>query len=508
MATSIALDRRPCQVRHNEQLFPAIESGSRRICITSPTGSGKTRMQIDTLEWARTAALFTYKTILRDQIASTLEREGVNFGMRASGSETALLRDIQLCMTQTELSRVYRRKDRALHECAVVVIDEAHNQASGGMEQIMADYEAAGTALVGYTATPLDIGHLYSELIIAGTVKECLQRRELVPAVVYAPDEPDLKHIKKYKIGDDLTEKQNNSAIMREGIFGRVITHYHQINPEQRPTILFAPGVPESVWFAQEFNKAGIRAASIDGDNVWLDGELYESNRLMRDRVAELSQSGEVKVVCNRYVLREGVDWPWLAHGIFATVFGSLTSYIQSAGRLLRCYPGLDHVTLQDHGGNYHRHGPVDVDRNWSLELTNHIACGLRERKLREKEISEPITCPKCHAVRWSGNKCNQCGHIANARTRMVVQIDGQLRERTGDIYKPRRVKREADTLRKWEHYYHVAKNSKNKMTFNQAVGFFAYENWYWPPNDLPRMPIDPIDWFRSVCDVPKERLR
>jgi hypothetical protein len=64
------------------------------------------------------------------------------------------------------------------------------------------------------------------------------------------------------------------------------------------------------------------------------------------------------------------------------------------------------------------------------------------------------------------------------------------------------------DTLRKWLDSYHQAKNSPNHMTFNQAAGYFAYKNCYWPPRTLKNMPINEIDWFLPVCDVPKERLR
>lgn len=465
-------------------------------------------MQIDILEWAKQAALLTNRRMLREQTSDVLDAHGVNHGIVASGIEPATLRDIQLCMTQTLLSRVYQKKSSTLPPAKIVCIDEAHSQTAETMARIMKDYEAMGAALVGYTATPLDIGHLYDELIIAGTVSECLERGELVPARVYAPDEPELRHIRKYKIGDDLSEGDNVKAIMAHGIFGRVISHFNRLNPDRKPTILFAPGVKESIYFAEQFNAAGIRSASIDGDNVWLDGEVYESNRLMRDRVAELNESGEVPVVCNRFVLREGIDWPWLTHGILATVFGSLTSYIQSCGRLLRCFDGKPHATLQDHGGNWHRHGPIDVDRNWSLGLTNHMAVGMREQKLRDKRIAEPIICPQCFQVRSRGPKCQACGYMSGLRSRIVVQKDGTLKEKRGDIYKPHRVLNKPETPKLWQRYYHMAHNSRNKMTFNQAAGYFAYENHYWPPRDLPNTPINDLDWFLPVANVPKERLK
>src|SRR5690606_2652442 len=110
----------------------------------------------------------------------------------------------------------------------------------------------------------------------------------------YAPDEPDLRHIGPVKIGEDLTEGQNVKAIMRPGIFGRVYDNLVKLNPDLRPTILFGPDVAGSRWFAEQFTAKGIRAAHIDGEQIWLDGETYPSSREMRDELGRLSAAGEL----------------------------------------------------------------------------------------------------------------------------------------------------------------------------------------------------------------------
>jgi superfamily II DNA or RNA helicase len=369
----------------------------------------------------------------------------------------------------------------------------------------MADYIDAGGANIGYTATPMDIGHLYDELIVAGTPSELRKIGALVPVIMYGPDEPDLVHIKNYQIGDDLTEKQNVSAMMRPGIYGRVIDHYRRLNPEQLPSVGFAPGVKYSIGFAEKFNEAGIRAAHIDGDDVWLDGEFHPSSPEMRDMVMALSKSGEIKIIWNRYVLRVGVDAPWLCHGILACVFGSLTSYLQTAGRLARAFNGKTHATLQDHGGNYWRHGSVNSDREWNLNLTNRIVCGDRIENLREKKEQEPIVCLNCGMIRRSGKECPGCGYIAHAKSRMVVQINGNLKAVGGDILKERVVKSKPNTPKVWERYHYSQKRAGH--TFRQAYAWFWHEEHYWPPKNLPLMPKDSRDWGRKISDVPRESL-
>ena len=410
-------------------------------------------------------------------------------------------------MRQSESSKVYKSKTRELHDAHRVLWDEAHDQTGPESLKIMSDHHAAGAIQIGFSATPLDLSDCYDELLVVGTPSECRKFGALVPAETFAPDEPDLRHIKNYRVGDDLTENENKKAIMRPGVFGRVLAAWKQHNPKQRPTLLFAPDVRGSIYFAEQFTAAGIPAAHIDGDDVWLNGEVFESNHERREAVREMLERGELKVVTNRFVLRTGVDWPFLECGIFACVFGSLQSFIQSGGRLLRASPktGKTVATILDHGGNFWRHGSLNADREWTLGMTNYRAVGERLEQMREQKIQQPITCPQCFKVRASGPECPACHHRHSKQSRMVVQVDGSLRPVEGAIMPPRRVKMKPDTQKLWESMYYRMKRCGR--TFRQAEALFNYENRYWPPRDLPLMPRDSSDFWRKVEAVPKESL-
>lgn len=501
--------RWPQQQRAFDGVTSAIEGGAKRICLTSPTGSGKTRMMIDLIEWATErrwpVAQYTNRRMLLDQTKEVLESHGIQVGIRAAGFKPAILKAVQLCMSQTEASQVLQKKRRELHRAGLVLIDEAHAQKGEQMQEIIRQHVEQGAIPVGVTATPLDIGDIYDELIVAGNMSDCRACGALIPAQTFAPDEPDLKHIKQYAVGADLSEGDNAKVMMRPGVFGRVLQHWEKLNPNRRPTLLFAPGVKESIWFAEQFREAGIRSAHIDGNDIWLDGEFYESNPELRAEIGKLSESGEVPVVCNRFVLREGIDWPWLYHAIFATVFGSLTSYLQSGGRLLRAYPGMDSVIVQDHGGNWWRHGSLNADREWNLGLTNHRAVSERHERMRDKKDPEPICCPKCHALRLSGRECPKCGFAYHGQSRMVVQVDGTLKPRKGDIFRARTVQERPNTEKVWERYFYSQRKADH--TFAQARAWFFHEEHYWPPKTLPLMPKHDGDWFCKISDVPRDRL-
>jgi len=496
-----------------EAVLAAIESGKKRIVLTSPTGGGKSVMMLDLAQWYLSrdlpVAIFTNRRMLLEQLADTVASHRIEFGVRAAGHglTEALL---QVVSTQTAASRGVG----FLPKAALVIVDEAHLHNHKAMWEIQTYYIASGAAWVGITATPIDLGLMYHHLIVAGTNSELRTCRALVPCIMYGPDEPDLRSYRAIlQSGKDLSEEKAASAMgPRPKLFGRVGEWFGKLNPQRKPTILFAAGVPESVWFAQEFTKRGIPAAHIDGAEVWVDGEFHRTSEKVREQVMDDSREGRIVVLCNRFVLREGIDAPWLAHGIFATVFGSLQTYLQSGGRLLRAHPGLERVTLQDHGGNWHRHGSLNADRQWNIDLTALVVAGLREDRMRAKLDPEPIRCPACGLILGKlipGQKC-VCGFSFTAwhKSRPVVTQEGEMIALNGDIFPARRTAFKPDTIEKWIKIFWQAKNSQ--MTFRQAEGFFAQKHLYWPPRTLPCMPKEgePLAWFAKVRDVDRSLLR
>lgn len=501
------------QERGITELREAIAAGETKICVTSPTGGGKSRMMFEWIKSdADSTAVYTDRRMLCEQLSKNMTANGIEHGIIASGIDGSIA-NVQLCMAQTMVSKCIKGASH-VPNVEYCIWDEAHKM---GGETLMELRNQHWRAIdIGFTATPLGIGHIYERLIVAGTNSELRDCGALVPAFHYGPDEPDVKWVGQVKVDDGecgLPKKKRQEFAHR--VFGRVVDQYLAINTEKKPTVLFAPGVEESIWFAQELCNNGIPSAHIDGENVWLFGELIPKDQCVIDDIRDMLADGTLAVVCNRFVLREGIDWPFVEHGIFATIFGSLTSYLQAGGRFLRACPsiGKTQCTIQDHGGNWHRHGSLNSDREWDLGLDDKIVAGVREKRLREKKEKEPIVCPKCHAVRLSGPKCFKCGHQHNIKVRIVLQQDGSLREMGGDIYKARRVaKKTVDIEKEWVSRVRAVAESEKEtvkdMTFAQLEVSFARDHkWAYPPRDLPSMPINDSDWFRPVRSVSRDRL-
>lgn len=523
----------PHQARAIQEILSHIGNGVRRILLTSPTGGGKSRIVYELMRRMLTerqwkCVVYTNRKLLVEQLQRGLLDYGLSVGIRAATHPQNEDCPVQVSSIQTEDSRVYKRTGFLkweLHPAQLVFIDEAHLQSGAKpgsvAERVKEDHYKAGAVIIEVTATPLDMDRKAEVIVVAGTNSELRQCGALVPAIHYGPDEPDLRHIGITEIEKtkDISEPQIKRLMGRvdaedkpnvklQRLFGRVLEWFDKLNPDRKPSILFAPGVAESRWFAQEFTARGIPAAHIDGEEIWTPGSGdVKAEKASREELLEMSHDGSIRVLCNRFVLREGIDCPWLAHGIFATAFGSLQSYLQSGGRLLRSHAGLENVTIQDHGGNWWRHGSLNADRQWPLGCTSRMVAGVREDGLREKTVKEPMRCPKCSAIMLS-LRC-VCGFTLDPRAKMrpVVQENGSLIMMEGDIFKERNREMRDDTMAKWAQAFGRARNSKKKMTFRQAIGLFYQDHGYFPPEDIQYMPKNKLDQWRRVCDVPREDL-
>lgn len=492
-----------------------IESGAKRICLTSPTGGGKTFMMANRImESEAPTIIYTHRKLLHEQTSRRMDEFGIEHGVRASGHKPKLLKSIQIAMLQTEHNRAIKRKSNAIHPAKEVFIDECHNNKQQQAVDLMDAHLKLGGAIIGFTATPLGIGDLYDHLVVAGTNSELRACGAHVPAKHFAPDEPSTALVGKIKVGEgECGISVGARAHYVQRVFGRIIENLHKINPNFDPTMMFAPGVQESIWLCEKLNKAGIRSAHIDGDNAWIDGETVTKNQQVVDSILEESEQGKIKVISNRFVLREGIDATWIKHGILATVFGSLTSYLQAGGRIIRSHPSMDHVTIQDHGGNWWRHGSLNADRVWELEQTDYILAQERIREIREKKEPEPIHCPKCNGVRMSGPDCPYCGFRYQAKTRAVLQSNGTLKQQKNKSFKDRVHLPDDQAIRdKWRNRIRSIRKSKKasvrSMTFAQLDTVFARDHgWKFAPRGIPGMPIKNRDWFQRVVDVPIEKL-
>lgn len=489
------------------------------------TGGGKTIMAMALINYYSSLGMkcsfFTNRKLLTAQTSKNFAKGGIEAGVRAASlpEQRNLELDVQISSMQSEISWCGKYGYEALHKADFVIIDEAHMMASGGSLKIIKQLLAIGAKVVLLTATPIGLSHITPNLIVAAQNSELRQCGALVPAIVKCLHEMDCSRVRKVKHEYDMGDFVKRC--WSQAIVGYVYEDWKRFNPDSRMTLVFAPSVPESIGLAHRFHDKGVPVAHIDAKQVYVDGELSndDAKGTKRNTVMERWRSGELKVVFNCEVLREGIDVTELFHLILARPLGSFKDYVQTVGRVLRRSDATpDNVLITDHCGNVWNHLSPNANIDWhelyAME-EKEIVEKLEARRRDAQENETPVVCPKCGTTVRSGGKCPPppmgCGESIQTnnpnKIRFVYQQDGELITLTDKDLAPKG-KREKKNLtteqRAWNQIFWAAKKSNKQtgMTFSQARGLFFRRIGKPLPRGLPLTPKHDLDWNRRIRDV------
>lgn len=511
---------------------------SMTLCL--PTGAGKTNCAAALLNLSKQSGLnglvLSNRKMLTEQLSDSLIKFGIDHGVRAASlpGRMDFGAGIQISSIQTELARA---DSWERHKADILLVDESHQYNGFQYMKFIQEYIAAGTKVVLLTGTPINMSHITPNLLVGATNSELRACGAHVPAIIKALNEFDTSKVvrKKVAVGDpgdgEFTEESAKEWFYqhRQQIVGTVYNDWVRFNPLGKMTLGVAPGSEEAITMAQEFWKHGTTAAAITAKGIWANGKSYNDDvgGKTRKMIDDDWQSGDIKVMWNRYVYREAIDRPGLFHLVIATPIGSLKSWLQTCGRVIRKSPQTpDYVLITDHGGSWYEHDSPNLDRNWH-ELYHMSEGDIRkEQKKKNKEAADKgedaICCPKCGTVLRKG-KCPPapmgCGEplaVTNPnRMRRVIQADGKLIEvenitRLGSEPKERKKSTKTQEQIRWDKLFWAARrsNSNRPMNFNQLVGLYKKTHHQAPPMDLMNMPLDPRDFERKVRVIPTDSLR
>jgi len=476
-----------------------------RICLEAPTGSGKRIMMINDLREPRRQLVLCHRTILFNQAIEELKAWNIPHGVIGPGYKPNLIAPVQIGMTQTILKRAARLN---LHDFDDVHVDELHAQRGPKYRELLGRLWQEGANLIGWSATPANLEGVVDDVVRVVSVPELIKQGYLRPPRVFDCghyNEKQLEKLRRDAYGEYLAGDVDQ-LVKPQLVIGNVLQHYKRLT-NGSPFFLFAHSVKASIWWAQTLTGKGVPTAHIDGDDVWMGGKFYKSDSEARKAVFDKMKIGELVGASNRFVLREGVDCPFVGHVVLTAPVGSRVSFVQMCGRARA--EGQEYYIVQDHSGSCSNHPPLDDVEPWDWQA----APGLFEKtyiaKMRADTQPEPIVCPKCMGQRFVGDTCPFCGFKYAKRCRFVLQADGNLRLVEGKRYKPQNVTRKPDDQKVWERLYFGAAKNKPNRTFEQIRAYYAYSNdWRWLPRDLPLMPVAEGDWFLGVGSVPMSRLR
>jgi DNA repair protein RadD len=428
---------RPYQVDGENKIRQAFAEGSEAPLYVLPTGGGKTILFASIAQSAdrrgKRVLILAHRVELVDQIITALRQFDVEPDViaanyqRSGGRARTTNRSVAVASVQT----LVRRLD-SYPPPTLVICDEAHHCAGGNSwAAIMSHYPDAKS--LGVTATPLrldgrGLGANFDRLIVGPTVQELIAMGHLVRPRVFAPPTVDTSGL-HVRMGEYQTE-ETRALMGVPAITGDVLSHY-QRHARGLPGLAFCTSVEHAHNVADQFRRAGIAAAALDGG----------TDTQVRRMAVDDFRRGIIKILASCDLFSEGFDVPGAHVGILLRPTASEGLFLQQVGRLLRPAPGKDSALILDHVGNTQRFGMPDEVREWTLT---------EDMVSRKKKPAMSVRiCPRCFAASPARARVcveKNCGHVFEVAPRQELEErDGELVEMTAaDIARRRDLQTQA----------------------------------------------------------------
>jgi superfamily II DNA or RNA helicase len=422
-----------------DKIRDAINRGSRKPLVVSPTGSGKTALFCYIASKANNAGsktlILVHRRELVSQTSETLNRFGVPHGIIQPGITPSPHCNVQLGMVQTITRRISK-----MQEPSLIVVDESHHVVSNTYARIIKAFPNA--AVVGFTATPLrldgkGLAGYFTEILLGPSVEWLMEQKHLCRPKYFAPPmKVSMKGIKKR--GGDYAMDQAGDVMSNRVVIGDAVTHYRKLCDGAR-AVVFCCHIHHAETTMAQFIEAGIPSGIIHG-------AMKRDER--KQVVADLS-SGKIKIMVSVDVISEGFDLPSVEAAILLRPTTSLGLYLQQIGRILRPAQGKTAYVL-DHVGNIERHGFAEDEREWTLE-------GVEKAKRGKQEVGTHRQCEGCYCMyERKLPACPECDWQPESVAE-IKHVDGELvelaRRPTQELLKEARTRADLKKIQKAKGY-------------------------------------------------------
>jgi len=414
------IELRDYQAKAVDDLIELINDGDRKrgVILSSPTGSGKTEMAIETIrrlsESGLTCEFIADRQNLVRQTSGRFSNAGVKHGVLMGSESVNLSEPIRICSAQTIASRGLQRKMfNGLFESVdvysdVYMIDECHVLHRKVLDMI-AD---SGSVLVGLTATPFpeDLPRYYSDMVNVTTTRKLIGEEHLCPFKVVLPvSEVDVEGL-KVKSGGEWGKEDVGDRVMN--VVGDIVPEWEkqvelQFGGVPQSTIAFGASVNDCEMLSKRFNEAGYKFEVVSYRNTNEDNQ----------KVINRFRDGEILGVVNCATLSRGSDFPRASILVDAyPLRKSFTELIQRYGRVLRTFEGKEFALIIDHAGNwmgfydqihmFYAFGPAELGDAEMAKATRKKS--KKSDKLKDKRVR---SCRKCGTA-WAADEetCLVCG--------------------------------------------------------------------------------------------------
>ncbi|MCX5421096.1 DUF3427 domain-containing protein [Streptomyces sp. NBC_00078] len=232
----------------------------------------------------------------------------------------------------------------------VIVIDEFHHATANTYRRVLEHF--APTELLGLTATPermdgLNVQDEFFKGRIAAEMRlwEALEADLLCPFHYFGiPDGTDLTRLRwrsgnydRDELANVYTADDGQALIVLKQVKDKIS------NPAAMRALGFCVTKEHAHFMAQQFNKAGLRAAALDSD----------SSPAEREQALDDLKNGKIQVIFSVDLFNEGLDVPDVDTLLLLRPTNSATVFLQQLGRGLRRTPNKPVLTVLDFIGQH-----------------------------------------------------------------------------------------------------------------------------------------------------------
>lgn len=405
------------------RLRQAVGSGKKRVILQASCGAGKTIISAEIAKCAvEKGKQVLFLVNRRDLVKQTVDKYtayglGDQTGIILAGEEPSLSRPIQCASFQTYGRRIKLDEFTCnpwFHKADLIIWDEAQSANAPTYRKIIECY--GNKPIIGLSATPMGanstgLGDVFEEIVTCVPTSILVGLGHLVPAIHYSPSKPDLARIGV--MAGDYNKKQLGERVDKPKLVGDILENWQRLASD-RQTIIFATNVKHSKHIRDRFRAYGVTIEHIDAHT---DDEE-------RQRIYSGFESGDIQIITNVGVCCEGSDLPVASCICVAKPTLQIGRWIQMAGRGARPYPGKKDYLLLDFSGCVERHGFVDDEIEWSLDVDKPAATKKRQKK--EKKEPHIMICEMC-SFAFTGRRCPQCGKEVADYGKKVAALEADL---------------------------------------------------------------------------------
>jgi ATP-dependent helicase IRC3 len=362
---------RPYQKRAVDSVMSMYSSGSTKLLLHLPTGSGKTIIatliieQFLSLSSGGKILFIAHREEILDQTREKIKNHlpfadiRIEQGSRSSSGQTQI--------TIASVQSLIRRKNKFdPRDFSLIICDECHHALAPSWTDVIAYfYENKQTAslLLGMTATPKRTDGR-SALSLFDTIAFEISRVELqdlgylVP-IQYFTVRTDL-NLDSVKISGGDYQVGSLSQVMNTPERRALALNAWMQKGIGKKTVAFCAGVAHARQMAQDFEQLGIMSQVVDARTP------------NRQEILEKFRKNEIGVLTNYGVLTEGFDDPGIECILMARPTTSPLVYTQCIGRGLRPARGkksctvIDIVDRSKHQLQYGAAHMFGLPRNWN----------------------------------------------------------------------------------------------------------------------------------------------